>query len=412
MNRLKAYTNDWEYADYLIAVQLLVFPWFSRLMPLLVTALVVGVFFSRGEFKRQHLSWKKPTIWLLILFFVHLVGMLWTENQMEGWNDIGMKLSLLVIPLSLLIVKTKMRRVQFADMLIAGLVLSCAVNYAYAIFKSIYHQEDNHWAYFTESYFSFNMHRSYYAIYIVIGVIVAMQRYYQSRKIAYLFAVLVFSAVTLQTFSKVGIILLVLVAFPVGIYYFVKIFGWLKAGIVALALVVLGSVVFLKSDKMQVRFTKMIQAATGESTSAVGTIESNSTRVIMWETSLDLFGEAPILGAGTGDVMDVISSRNIRNGDILLAKKHLNSHNQYLNTAVQLGILGLLPLVFLFLAGIFQSLRQRDLVFFSTVLILGISLFFESSLERQDGVIPISLLIVCLSFIPPIIEASNRFSEG
>lgn len=408
MSWLKSYTKDWEYADYIIAAQLLVFPWFSRLMPLLVVALVVGVFFSRRTFKLENISPKKPAFWMVLLFLMHVVGLLWSEDQLEGWNDIGMKLSLLVIPLAMVLVKINMRREQFSDLLIAGLVLSCVINYSYAIFKSIYHQEDNHWAYFTESYFSFNMHRSYYAVYVVIGAVAALQRFFQSTNWRYLFFVVLFGVVTLQTFSKVGIILLVLTVIPLAAYYFFRMFGGLRAGIFTILILVLGGGVFLSSSKMQVRFQKMVEAALGETSNAPGTIESNSSRVIMWETSLNLFWEAPIIGSGTGDVMHVLKERNIRNGDVLLAKKRLNSHNQYLNNAVQLGLLGLIPLVFIFITSLAVGFKRRDLLFVLTAMILGVSLFFESSLERQDGVIPITLLIICLTMITPLTEVQKE----
>jgi O-antigen ligase len=128
-------------------------------------------------------------------------------------------------------------------------------------------------------------------------------------------------------------------------------------------------------------------------------LESNNSRVVMWETSLELISEHPIIGSGTGDVMQVLSDRNIRNGDILLAEKKLNSHNQYLNSWVQLGLLGLLPLIMIFVTGSISAIKNKDLFYVSIVLILGISMFFESSLERQDGVIPITLLVIIFGMI-------------
>lgn len=398
MTWFKNYTKDWLYADYIIAAQLLFFPWLSRAIPLMVFGLVLGIFISRGTFRRSELSPKKPTIWFFAFFLVHLLGVLWSENQMEAWNDIGMKLSLLVIPLALLFVKLRISRAQLIQLFIYGLMVSCLINYSYAIFRSIYNPEDNQWAYFTESYFSFQMHRSYYAVYLVIGVIAAIQKFAHSRNLLYLLAGFIFSVVTIQTFSKVGILLLLLTAIPFGVFYAYRIIGLFKASAILLATIVIAITVFFSSEKMQVRFEKMLGAMTSK-TSQGDTLESNNSRVVMWETSLELISEHPIIGSGTGDVMRVLSNRNIRNGDDILAAKKLNSHNQYLNSWVQLGLIGLLPLLLIFATGVFNGLKNKDLFYVLLLFILGASMFFESSLERQDGVIPITLLVVIFGMV-------------
>jgi len=398
MTWLRNYTKEWAYADYFIASQLLLFSWISRAIPLLVVGLILGIFISKGTFKKDQLSFKKPTIWFFLFFLAHLLGVLWSENLSEAWNDVGMKLSLLAIPLALLFVKLNLRRDQLVQLFILGLFVSCVINYSYAIFRSIYNPEDNQWAYFTESYFSFQMHRSYYAVYLVIGVIASIHEFARSRKIGFLFLGLVFGVAVIQTFSKVGILLLLLSAIPVGIYYAYRMIGSLKASVLLLATIVIAITVFFSSSKMQTRFEKMIGALTSQSNQRE-TLESNNSRVVMWETSLELISEHPIIGSGTGDVMQVLSDRNIRNGDILLAEKKLNSHNQYLNSWVQLGLLGLLPLIIIFVTGSISAIKNKDLLYVSIVLILGISMFFESSLERQDGVIPITLLVIIFGMI-------------
>ena len=398
MTWLRNYTKEWAYADFFIASQLLLFSWISRAIPLLVVGLILGIFISRGTFKKDQLSFKKSTIWFFLFFISHLLGVLWSENLSEAWNDIGMKLSLLAIPLALLFVKLNIRRDQLLQLFILGLVVSCVINYSYAIFRSIYNPEDNQWAYFTESYFSFQMHRSYYAVYLVIGVIASIHEFARSRKIGFLFLGLVFGVAVVQTFSKVGILLLLLSAIPVGIYYAYRMIGSLKTSVLLLATIVIAITVYFSSPKMQTRFEKMIGALTSQSNQKE-TLESNNSRVVMWETSLELISEHPIIGSGTGDVMQVLSDRNIRNGDILLAEKKLNSHNQYLNSWVQLGLLGLLPLIMIFVTGSISAIKNKDLFYVLIVLILGISMFFESSLERQDGVIPITLLVIIFGMI-------------
>lgn len=398
MNWFKLYTKNWGYEDFLLAAVIFLFPIFGQATPILIVALSLGIFIRRKPFKIDELSPLKPGLWFLVFFLVHLIGMLWTDDQAEGWNDIGMKLSLLAFPLIFLFARLNLSRNQLLEIFLSAMVVSSLVNFGFAIFRSIYNPEDNHWAYFSDAYFSFNMHRSYYAVYAVLGVIISMYCYYTRRKRRFLVSAILLTIVTVLTFSKVGMLLLIIIGVPLACYYFYRLFGVLKTA-VFLSIVAISIVtVVTQSTKIRVRFEKMVLALSGDS-AASGGMESNTSRVVMWEASLALFSEKPILGFGTGDVQQVLSDRNRENGQYLIANKKLNSHNQFLNTGVQLGLLGMIPLMLMFITGFGTGLKRRDLVLFLTVLVLGTSFLFESSLERQDGVIPTSLLILGLCSI-------------
>lgn len=51
---------------------------------------------------------------------------------------------------------------------------------------------------------------------------------------------------------------------------------------------------------------------------------------------------------GTVDYDDVLTAKNESFGNSGVAKHRYNSHNQFLNTMVQLGLLGLVVLIMLF----------------------------------------------------------------
>ena len=78
----------------------------------------------------------------------------------------------------------------------------------------MYYPEDNHWAYFTESYLAFSMHRSYYATYMALGVLLSAERYFTFKNLKYLGAALLFALITLLTFSKAGILIMVILMIP------------------------------------------------------------------------------------------------------------------------------------------------------------------------------------------------------
>ncbi len=388
--------KDWWIADYLLALMLLVFPVYNRLMPILLILLGLTLLLKRRSFNefRASLSWKNPSSWFIIYFCAHLIGLIYSTDLQEGINDVGMKLSLLAMPVILNLVTLKLKWSQLANLTIIGLFIACLVAYSKAIYMDNLYVGDGRWGYYTESYFIFFMHRSYFAVYLVMGVVLVLDRWNETKKYIYLIPFLVFTAVILQSLSKAGIILYVLTIPPMMIYFIYKKYGWLKTVLLAVGILLVGVVVISRSNRLTSRFEKMFSAFSGVQTENNMAVESNASRVIMWSTSLELFQENLLVGVGTGDVSKVINDRNIEKGNLAVAQKNLNSHNQFLNSAVQLGLMGLLPLLMIFIIAIWKGMRYRSKVLVLASIIFGVSMLFESSFERQEGVMPITMLIL------------------
>jgi len=99
-------------------------------------------------------------------------------------------------------------------------------------------------------------------------------------------------------------------------------------------------------------------------------------------------------GVGTGDVSDALDKKNSELGNTGVAGKSLNSHNQFLNTAVQLGVFGLIPLLMLFLTSMRKAIRMFDVNFLMISILLASTMLFESFLETQAGIIPVTFLLL------------------
>lgn len=392
MSRLRKYTEGWSYIDYVIALQLIIFPWFSRLMPLLVGLMVVVIILNKPKIDSSKLSIKQPLFWFFIFFGMHLLGLIWTQRIDEGVADIGMKLALCVIPFVFLFTDHNLSLGRLSRLLIIGLMISLVINYSYAVYRSIINAEDNQWAYFTESYFSFQMHRSYYAMYLIIGALAAVREYFKSNERKFFIVNILFVLAAVQTFSKVGIILLFILLLPYAAYWIQTKFGWKRLVLFGAFSLILFSSVFLISKTITVRFQKMIEAVTEGADSSK--LESNSSRLIMWDASVDIISENLVFGTGTGDITSALVAKAKTMGYDEIAERKLNSHNQYLNSTAQLGVLGGLSLILILVTSILHSYSRKDLFYVLMSLAFMISLFFESLLERQDGVIPITLLLL------------------
>lgn len=401
----KTYTKHWRANDYLIAALLIMIPVFNRLMPILLVLLTISTVVYSVSFSeaKERLKPSKPLFWFMLFYLFHLIGLTYTDNMSFGWNDLGIKLSFLLVPLILAFNAFRLSKRQLIDVFIAGLVLSAAIALSKATFKSIYYPEDNHWAYFTESYLAFSMHRSYYATYMAFGVLLAVERFFEKHLLKYALAAILFGVITVLTFSKAGILIMVFLLIPLLFILVYRNWGkWLAAtGTIVVILAVSGAL--WVSPTLTTRFSKMIDGITIFSTTNNTSVESNESRLIMWSTSLKLINENMLLGVGTGDVSDALDEKNLELGNTGVAERSLNAHNQYLNSWVQLGIGGFILLAMILITGMGVALRTRNLALVFFILVVSMTMCFESFLETQAGIIPVTLLITLF-----VIKAQNN----
>lgn len=69
--------------------------------------------------------------------------------------------------------------------------------------------------------------------------------------------------------------------------------------------------------------------------------------------------------------------------------KTLNSHNQYFETIISLGLIGLISLLVCFIIPIFIMIKNKkfSVIYLIFVLIISFNAIFEAIFERQDGII-------------------------
>lgn len=392
--------KNYQLPEYLFLGLIFITFFFNKLAPLFIVAFIISLILYKS---RWHSKWiigaffKNPMGWLCIFFSFHIVGLLWTENQSFAWSDIGMKLSFLIFPIVFFTFRIRIKFFDFIRYFVTSMVIIVIILLLYAAFKSVYYPEDNHWAYFFESEFTASMHRSYFATYTALSSIFALIIFIinKQRKF-YLFAAFLLAIATVLTISKAGILILIFCLLLVFIQQMIRLKKWLY--LTAGSIAIVGGIVLLLglSDRVSSRFTEIVKAVREIKLKGNSGSESNEARLIMWNTSIELIKENPVIGAGTGDVKDVLIAKNIEMGNTGVAQKKLNAHNQYLNSWVQIGIFGLLPLLMIFVSIFYYAKKEKNDFIFYFGLILFLSMLAESFLETQAGIIPFSLLSFAL----------------
>jgi O-antigen ligase len=129
-------------------------------------------------------------------------------------------------------------------------------------------------------------------------------------------------------------------------------------------------------------------------------MSGTEVRLVMWTVSVKVLKEFP-LGVGTGNVDEVLTSHLNEMNQRELAKQELNPHNQYFQTGIEIGWLGILIIILIILFVTIKAIKFRNWILLIMISNLSFNMFFESMLQRQSGIVFytfVLLLLIMLNF--------------
>lgn len=390
---------SWKsYREILMILFLVSTFYWKNLQPLLLGFMFLEIFFNPPKLDsvKSKISFKNAGVWLFLLFLMHLLGTFYSEHKSDAWEDVGMKLSLLVIPVYFVLIRDFDKK-RFMDQFSIIGFSSAVVCLLYAMY-SIFILRDNLLS--RESDFSLFMHRSYQGVYWSVASMWCFNTFFfaKVRKWVYGAFAIILALATILTFSKAGIITLFVFGLAILINAIIKL-RKPKIGLIAVIFTTLFVLcVNSISKKPLARLERMVQTIIGSEEENQN--DSNSTRIKLWKASNELISENWMLGVGTGDVHYELNKINTKNGDMHLVEKNLNSHNQFLNTGVALGIVGIILIVGAFcIALLFGKIHQvNKIVVVAIVGSLAFFFFTESAFETQAGVVICTFVLSMITF--------------
>lgn len=397
---MKLHLTNWfqgmTWNEWLLLITLLLSVSWVKLAPLiLLLFLVLG--FIQGSYKRTFIkhffNWKSGLFWASCFFCFHFVGLIWTSNYGFAWSDIGMKLSFILIPITFSICQIKSTITTWVMRFSLGLTVLVIIMLLFSVWRSFYYPEDNNWGYFFETEYSIFLHRSYWATYTALASAALLHVLFTKsayRNLVYFSAWLLLSCSTFLTISKAGIIIWFILTTSTVVHWFISSKHY-KTLVLSIAVVFgLTALILFTNNRISSRFKEIPKAMNAQDNERETSIESNEARLTMWTTSWEIIKDNWLFGVGTGDVKDALISKNVALGNLEIAEKKLNSHNQFLNTWVQLGIGGLFCLLMIFVATWNSTKSFYGAIF---ILAFGTTMLFESFIETQGGIVPFCLLL-------------------
>lgn len=374
-----------------IAIILLVFAW-----------LIEGNFSIKIKLFRQ-----RPLIAVFILFYIlYLAGMFCTSNIPAGRFELEKKLSLLVLPLVLGTsvsitekVKETVLKVFVLSSFIAALVCLSYGLYRYRITGNADH------LFYMDLASVLTSHAIYFAMYLCFSVIILVRIVINEhallplwKKTIIYFLILFFFSVILLLSARIVMLFIALYFTALFIYGSYR-YGKFRSGLVILFLLaIIGGAITMRSGFLRSRFTQLLESdfsAPPEGKNANGL----TIRVVKWQCSIEGIMEYPLTGTGTGDAVDyLVECYKRKNFWGMYDKYRYNSHNQFLQTGLTLGLPGLTCFLIAIILPLIPAVREKRWLLPSLLVLFCFCCLTESMLERHQGIVFFTFFVSMLGF--------------
>lgn len=123
-----------------------------------------------------------------------------------------------------------------------------------------------------------------------------------------------------------------------------------------------------------------------------GRAYSTGQRILLWRNAIEIVKEKPFLGVGVSHVQNSVNYHMELSGDAERLPVKLNAHNEYLQTTVGMGVVGLMFLISIYLLPLRYSNKDKMFVTLTFVIIVCTASISESIMERQAGVVFVQLI--------------------
>jgi len=146
---------------------------------------------------------------------------------------------------------------------------------------------------------------------------------------------------------------------------------------------------------LAIAVTKLFPGRVGDYVDKINTEQPQVENMLglrseIWSTTYQLAMKNKMLGIGTGyRAENYLTDAELE----IFDKNHLfiNAHNQFLQTFLDHGILGLCLLVFFIIYSFYFAVKTRNYLLFMLIFSVLINMLFESMLERGHGIFAFSL---------------------
>jgi O-antigen ligase len=349
---------------------------------------------------------------LLIAFYVmHILYLPFTEDKTSGLIQLEKKLALLLFPISFLSIykEVNIDRPRVIKYFVFGVLASTIICYLFALYNSLYVESGRlifnaeveklnkgffesvkyGGNYFFSDHLSLFVQSSYFGLYHLFTIAILINHWDKPiiSKIPNFYP-LFFSFVTVFFISsRASLLSLILI---VALYLILvinqKSSRTIKFVIICLLLII--SIIMALNPRTKSFFSVVIAVVNNDY--QINPKERyGELRPLVWKSSLDLIRkEKPyILGVSPGDVTNKLIETHRENGFTFAANEKLNTHNNYFQVLIGLGVPGLSIFLAILFFSVIVATRHKDHLLLIFLFLMSFNFLFENVIERFFGII-------------------------
>ena len=369
----------------IIVLLILLLAFIITVTPILVESIIIIIagFFAFFILINEKLKLKifiKTYFPLLLFYFILIIGLMYSENLLKGFNQLEKKLSFIILPIIIYSVRDNISTKKVIKYFSFGVFFAVIVCDLLAIvkFQSLF-------VGYSILLQPLDLDPTYFSLYCLFALAFFSQELLQAsnlkQRLVYVGVIVYLTYFFLRVGSKTGLILM----FILIIYALIlTLKNKSKKNNIILILVIIS--LGLLSYFLPITYNRFYAPLINNNLDFYQ-LRMNffNERYYTWKCSIESINIKSIwLGYGTGDDIGVLKNcyESYRRSYVL------NSHNIYFSSLLKNGIIGLLSLVFIIIQG-FKSNKIQYIIFSLIVLFTGLT---ESILERQKGVIFFALI--------------------
>jgi O-antigen ligase len=385
-------------------------PVISNIMMALIFLLSLTSAFKDGI---THALSKNKAIPGIVLFFImELLSVLLSTNKQEGFNQLSNVIPFFLFGSAFCFIDFKQETWNRILYFYAAVtVIASVIGFAGGAYYSVT-KHDTGYLYNDNICELLGKQAVYFAFYVSIAIIILIfqlntrsRTKEKSPSWVYLAIVWLFFIIFMLA-SRAAMFSLVLILFVYLGSSIIKRKKYLEGFILLFSLVISAVVLIKLFPKTMNRFHGTTETAyqfdnknaENHFNAAFDTTKWNSsnTRAAIWTCALEVWKTQPLLGTGIGDKNDELRKKYEEKNFWYALTTNKNTHNQYLDILMSMGIAGLIIFLICYFAYPFWIFYKRKQIFPVMIfLLLALCLITENMFGRYQG-------IVLLAFILPL----------
>jgi O-antigen ligase len=384
---------------------------------LILMLLIMIVWIYEGQFseKWSFLRANKYFLAIPLLFLAFGIGLFYTNNISYGFQKMETRLSLLFLPVllpTLRFAHWKQNKDKYAYWFIGAATTGAFLSIVRGLYFYFAERAALNNGEIIENPVGYNyvfsshltglfMHPGYYAIFVLMAIFVLINLVLKNgRKHLNIWTILAFCillTLVFLSYAKAALLVLVVLCAVLGFqvaYRFKKLIYLVYSGLLA-TLVLLVFYFFVPNTQERIQAIRDVQNQQLDPTST----ESTQARVHAWMAAKATFSKSPIFGFGTGDGNDELFKTYEEKGYTGALSVELNTHNEYLQTGLALGSIGILFLIFPLILALRRAVQTKNFMLANWALTALLVFLFESYLNTLAGSLFFSLFFTVFALM-------------